>query len=333
MTGSITIGLLAVCALAAFPADGVAQRIPAGEGFDAGIDRIAATFAPALSGKTVAVFEFPDLQGRVSDLSRMISEQLTTELVRRLSTEGTVVERRQVRQVLAELNLQKTDLTAAEVAAVGRQLGADAIILGTQTVLGSQLVVNARAVTVTGGRVVAAERMSVQPSQELLELAHSGLDLPDLTRTRAPEAPLAPPPSAPSQPPPPAPPPAPVRQSVTTGTITLVLNGCTQRADEVHCSLSVTSTKDKPFGIIDFYALEPSRMVDPDGNIHPLAKATVGGRGSADLVPGVPMAATLDFDNVPRIDSIPLIEIFWFDQDRDDGQAVSARFLNVPVRR
>jgi len=317
--------LLWLAAVLLHPCRAAAQRE---ETFDEGIVHIAESFAPALNGKTVAVFEFPDLEGRVSNLSRLISEQLTTELVQRMASQGTVVERRQVRQVMAELNLQKTDLTAAEVAQVGRQLGADAIVLGSTTVLGNQIMVNARAVTVTGGRVVAASRMNVSGTPEMLALASSGLDAPTL----APRPSTAASTSArtPAQPAPP-PPPQPVEQRANVGAVTLVLKGCKSRGGALECELTVTGTEDERISIshMDVFNDRPSRIIDPAGVLHTVDNISIGGRGEgADLVAGVPVSAAIRWEQVPDMRAIPLIELMvWY---RENWSTV--RFRDVPVR-
>jgi len=138
--------------------------------FELEITRLGQTFATSTVGRTIAVLEFPDLQNRTTDLSRLVSEELTTVLVRSLGSRGRVVERRHVLQVLAEENLAKAELTREQVSYVGRRLGASAIVLGSTAIVGQRLVVNARMVDVAGFDVLAADRLSVQALPELVGL-------------------------------------------------------------------------------------------------------------------------------------------------------------------
>jgi TolB-like protein len=306
--------------------------------FDAAITGLAENLAPALAGKTVAVFEFPDLEGRTSNLSRMVSEQLTTELVQQLGGGGTIVERRQVIQVLAELKLQRTDLTADEVTRVGRQLGADAIVLGSVTVLGAQLVVNARAVTVDGGRVVSAGRRNVRGSSELLALAQSGYDVTPLTGRRTGDgvSSTASSNTAAGRTLQASVPPEPKRLVETprlleerSGPVTLKLNRCTHQRGSIRCEGMVISTEDHSFAIQTMGFPEDqifayTRMIDEEGGIHVLSS----GSFNVELVAGVPVRVVLEFQGVPASKKIPLIELRIWSENRSGVM----RFRDVPVQ-
>jgi TolB-like protein len=282
------------------------------ESFDSGIARVAEALARPLGGQTVAIFEFPDLEGRVTNLSRLVSEQLTTELVQRLVGHGRVLERRQVLQVLTELNLQKTDLTAAEVSRVGRQLGADAIVLGSITTIGDQIVVNARAVRVTGGEVVAADRMSITGSSNLIALATSGIGAPSLIpSTSRPAATVA------SQP-------APQRAQFhgQIGDVTVELTGCTQGGSTIRCRFWLTSRTDGQFAL-SFY----SKLFDQAGDeFEPYEIAIANTGQEANLVAGVRTSASMVFTNVPPTQTLSLFNVIGRYNDYETIQ-----FRNVPV--
>jgi TolB-like protein len=292
------------------------------ESFDGGIARIAESLAQPLVGRTVAVFEFPDLESRVNNLSRLVSEQLTTELVQRLMGRGRVLERRQVIQVLTELNLLRTDLTSAEVARVGRQLGADAIVLGSATTIGDQIVVNVRAVAVTGGEVLAANRMSVQGSQHLLALASAGLGAPSLTPSPQPSG--SRPPSGQPAPPRPA-----QRFRGNIGAVSVELVQCTQNGSNVRCDLILTNT-----GPDDEFSLavdSDTRMFDTAGNEYHARSGQVTNRQQeytvqVTLISGLPTRASVTFRDVAETSSIPLLEINGY----SNGWR-TAQFRNVPM--
>jgi TolB-like protein len=289
------------------------------ESFDSGIARVAEALAQPLGGQTVAIFEFPDLEGRVTNLSRLVSEQLTTELVQRLVGRGRVLERRQVLQVLAELNLQKTDLTAAEVSRVGRQLGANALVLGSATTIGDQVVVNARVVRVTGGEVVAANRMSITGSQNLVALATSGIGAPSLipstSRTAA---------SVARPTPQPAPQRVPFRGQV--GDVTVELIGCTQGGSMIRCNFWLTSRTDGQFALSI-----RSRLFDQAGNEfapydYEIKIANSG--QEANMVAGVRTSASMVFRDVPPTQSLSLFRVVG-----RHGSYEMIEFRNVPVGR
>lgn len=250
----------------------------------------------------------------------MISEQLTTELVQQLIGKARVLERRQVLQVLAELDLQKTDLTAAEVSRVGRQLGADAIVLGSATTIGDQIVVNVRVVAVTGGEVLSANRMNVQASQNLLVLGISGENGPSMVPNPAPEA-IPPRPSNV----------APRTSSAfrgTIGSVTIELQTCAQSGGTIRCELLLTNNGDDGNFTLHGYS---SRLFDSGGNGYRGNTAQVANRdgenAQATLVAGIPTRASLTFRGVAETTQLPLLEISGY-----MNGAETLRFRNVPVR-
>lgn len=312
--------------------------------FDAGIARIADRLASAVPGRTIAVFEFPDLEGQVTNLGRLVSEQLTTELVQR-SSGGKVVERRQVVQVLTELNLLKTDLTGDEVKVVARQLGADAIALGTVSVVGDRLLVNARLVGVSGGEVLSAERMSIRAPRELLALAGSGLAAPTLT-PKPPQAKV--PPSAPartqSAPEPSQLAPAPV-VSTKFGQVTITTSGCSRTGGTVTCRLQLTNTgPDAEFIMANAIGApvkfpQDSRLYDDSGNLFEAPRFRIGnqegdhGLGSM-LISGVPTDATITSTGIPTSSTrVSLLEIVaGLEVEGDERQWNLLRLRDLPLR-
>lgn len=324
--------------LVAVPAAG--QRRQQGETFDDGIVRVAGTIAPRVEGRTVAVFEFPDLENRITNLGRMVSEQLTTELVQQTIGRARVLERRQVIQVLTELNLLRTDLTAEQVTEVGRQLGADAIVLGSATTLGSRVLVNARVVAVTGGELLAADRLSVEAPQELLALASAGIGGPSLTPAPKPQAGGSQPPAPAATPPASAqaaaPPPAP-RPQASYRSLAMTVESCTRSGDRLTCTLQVLNTGDDDQNLtltVERWS-QHTRIVDGNGNEY---RAEQIGLANAQpdflpvrrtLVAGVAAQARLFFDTEDaRVDRIALLEVvgYWGEDE------FVLRVRNVPVR-
>ncbi len=102
----------------------------------------------------VADFTYPD--GRASGDGGVVSERLTTELVRR--KKFRVAERKEMDAVLAELKLQSSGaMDQGSIKSVGKMLGADWLILGTLTELPrGRIEVNARLVGVESGEIVNA---------------------------------------------------------------------------------------------------------------------------------------------------------------------------------
>lgn len=141
--------------------------------FDASIRSGASTFAEAAGARTIAILDFPTLDNRITQLGIFVSEQLTTDIAQAMaeaSTGGRVVERRQVLQILEEERLTAYGLTDSQLSTVAAKLGATAVVIGTATVIGEDVVVNARLVDVDGASVIAASRISGSTAPEFRAL-------------------------------------------------------------------------------------------------------------------------------------------------------------------
>jgi TolB-like protein len=310
------------------------------ETFAQGLHRIASTFARAGQGKTIAVLEFPNLEDQTSNLSRLVSERLTTELVRTLMPRGRVVERRQVIQVLTERGLAQANLTSDQVRQIGQLLGADAVVLGTHTIVGRNLVVNARLVTVPAGNVAAADLLDIAAPPELLALAQTGLPArrltpmsPDPLQTRTPETDtsaildIESPDSASTR--------VPARQPLTRnlGDLTFRLSQCRGRGTSILCAFTVTAiTADATF--------RPgcggtSRLYDESGQetlaSHMyLANQYIDSRSEATLVAGVTTPGEYTFrDTREDARNISLLKLHFCSLSNQ----FELEFRDIPIQR
>jgi TolB-like protein len=183
--GGLGIGILAGAALAvglagcgeqaggASPPDGAATPPSAGgqpaSGVDSvtlGVQSVGRTLVPAATGRTVAVLQFPDLENRSTAFGKSIAERLTTVLVQGIGSRGSVLERSQVDQVLEELNLLG-EISTQDATAAGQRLGADVVVVGSTAVIDDRVVVNARAVNVADGRVLAADGFTAKATRQV----------------------------------------------------------------------------------------------------------------------------------------------------------------------
>ncbi len=114
------------------------------------------------SEKKIAVATFNYLDGRQSDDGYVISERITTELVR--LRKFRVTERKEIEKVLTELKLQRSGAIGDDsVKSIGKMLGADWMALGTLAELsGRQIEINARLVGVESGEIINAYSVKVK---------------------------------------------------------------------------------------------------------------------------------------------------------------------------
>src|SRR6185503_18184287 len=123
--------------------------------------------------RTIAVVEFADLRGNVTDFGRFIAEELITRLYE--TKKFKVIERQLLNKVVAEQRLSLTgmiDQTSAQK--LGKLLGVDAIVSGTVTDLGKSLRVNARVIDTSTGEIFAVASTEIAKDESVIALMGAG---------------------------------------------------------------------------------------------------------------------------------------------------------------
>ncbi len=119
--------------------------------------------------KQIAIMEFPDVNGKVTELGKLIPEELTTRMFK--ATEFQVVERQLLNKVLEEQKLGASGvLDPNSVAEIGNVLGVDAIVTGTVVDRGDAIRINARMIETEQAHVFAVASVSVSREAYLLNL-------------------------------------------------------------------------------------------------------------------------------------------------------------------
>lgn len=165
---SMAAGLMAFLTGCAGPTPAVAQKVEPPpvvlaqaapeKTLDRGVESLAQQIAssmPAEKRPLTAVLDFNDLSGNVSAFGRLISEELVTKLFQ--TKRVRVVERGLLEKALNELKFNLSEVVdPARAKQLGKQVGADAIVIGTITDLGSTVKINARLIEVEKGDILAA---------------------------------------------------------------------------------------------------------------------------------------------------------------------------------
>ena len=133
-------------------------------GFNEAMDAIASQITSEIgenSKKQLAVVDFTDLDGEVSDLGKYVAEEILSRLFK---VEGIrIVERRLMKKVMDEMKLQKSGaLDDKSAKKLGTLLGVDALCTGTITELQRSVKINARLIDVEIGRVFAVASVEVE---------------------------------------------------------------------------------------------------------------------------------------------------------------------------
>jgi len=162
----ISIILLVFVSLSRIMSGGLTQTIDEALG-DLSEQIIAST--SETNRQKIAIIEFSDLDGKITELGKFVSEGLVTRLVK--SKKFNVVERQILDKVIEEHKLTLTGLideaTAKEISKI---LGLDAICSGTITDLVNSVEINARIISTETGSILAAASVEIKKDQAIKNL-------------------------------------------------------------------------------------------------------------------------------------------------------------------
>lgn len=114
----------------------------------------------------IAVIEFPNLEGKVTDLGKYLAEELTTRLFR--TGRFQIIERQLMNKMMEEQKLSATGLIDEKTASkFGRILGVDALTTGTVADLNTSVKINARLIAVETGSVFAVASVNIPMNKEV----------------------------------------------------------------------------------------------------------------------------------------------------------------------
>ncbi len=147
---------------------------------EAQLDKLASEISnstPRQQKSRIAVIEFSDVGGQVTNLGRFVAEELTTRLFS--SGRFHVVERQLIVKLLQEQHLSMSGLVDEKTAKrAGAVLGVDLIATGTVTDLGPKLRINARVIETETGAVFAVASADFLKNDQLTKLQGTVAEAP-----------------------------------------------------------------------------------------------------------------------------------------------------------
>ena len=166
------IGLLTACATPHSPSSAQQAKLAISDiSLDSQLDKLAREICsnlPQQAKSKIAVIDFPDLNGNVTDLGKFLAEELTTKLF--TSGKYQVIERRLIEKLLKEQQLSMTGAIDEKTAMkVGLLLGVDVLATGTTADLGSNIKINARTISVEKGSVLSVASVMI-PKNDQVEI-------------------------------------------------------------------------------------------------------------------------------------------------------------------
>ncbi|HMG75029.1 MAG TPA: FlgO family outer membrane protein [Pyrinomonadaceae bacterium] len=238
--------------------------------------------------KTIAVVEFGDLKGRVTDVGRFVAEKLITRLYQ--TKKFKVIERQHLNRIIAEQKLSLTGMIDPKTAQrLGKLLGVDAIAAGTVTDLGKTLDVNARLINAETGEVFGVASVEIAKDDTVLKLLEQGESAPDTTESSPPTGKKK-------------------SQKVDAEFFTFELTQCRLSGQTALCDLVITNHDvERRLRV----ASGVNILFDEFGNSHGLRDFQIDkGQEIVVLVSGVPTKARITFDGIPtQVTRSPLLTL------------------------
>jgi curli biogenesis system outer membrane secretion channel CsgG len=200
--------------------------------------------------KMIAVVDFTDLQGNVTELGRFLAEEFSVAFAG--AGKGfEVVDRTHLKSILAEHKLSATGIMDPQTARkLGQIAGVDALVTGTITPFGDSIRVSVKILDTSTARVIGASSGDIAKTKAIEELLARGID----TGTR--ESTTTPPPTSP------------VRKGVETSGFILSPLKCFRKIDALQCTISFQNTGNEQVSL----RITPknSHLVDNHGNKYPV---------------------------------------------------------------
>lgn len=126
--------------------------------------------------KKIAVVDFADLQGNVTELGRFISEEISVDLT--TTSKGfEIIDRTHLKTILTEHKLSLSGIVDQKtVKKLGQIAGVDAIVTGSVTPFGDSVRVTCKVIATDTARVIGAAKGDIAKTKAIEELLGKGIE-------------------------------------------------------------------------------------------------------------------------------------------------------------
>lgn len=286
------------------------------------IKNISTTIADRISSlgkRTVAVVDFTDLQGNVTELGRFLAEEISVSLASSAKN-FEVVDRTHLKAILQEHKLSSTGLIDPQTAMkLGQITGVEALVTGTITPFGDSVRLSVKVLDAKNAKLIGACSMDIAKTKAIEELLSSSIgEQKSLASQTTFKSQLK------------------SQQKVEIKNFLFEINECKISGEEVTCSMFITNlSNDRNLGIYaDSFFDGRSVMYDDRGNLYVarhVQLANIGGSSGVELllISGVPTRATLSFKGFSKEASlISLLEVKCKSEEN-----FTVKFRNIPLSR
>jgi TolB-like protein len=276
--------------------------------------------------KTIAVVDFVDLQGNVTELGRFIAEEFSIALT--IVRKGfKVVDRTHLKTILKEHKLVITGMIDPTTAKkLGQISGVDSLVTGTITPFGDSVRLAVKILDTATGDVIDALSGDIAKTKAIEELLTKGIDIGTQTAVSSAGGPSLPTP----------------KQSVKVQDFIFQLIEAKSGGDTVNCHILITNNDpaDRDLALIlktYFYGsvYDKSFIIDNFGNKYGIDEISLGTQSPREgkvlqlLASGVPTNARVFSKISPKAQKIALLEILC----RQRNQEFKVQFRNISLTR
>lgn len=149
--------------------------------FEKEIDQLSNKIAEKIASagkKKIAVVDFTDIDGSITELGRFTAEEFSTSLAGS-KKEFIVIDRFHLKTILKEHKLSSTGLIDQNTARqLGKLAGVDALVTGTLTPLGESVRINVKVLDIETAAVIDAKRGNIAMTDAIKSLMEKGINLP-----------------------------------------------------------------------------------------------------------------------------------------------------------
>jgi len=287
---------------------------------DKQLDNLSLQIVASLSSEGVtkiAVIEFSDIEGKITNLGRFIAEELITRLYRTGKFE--VIERQLLSKVLKEHSLNMSGIIDQNSAIeIGKILGVDAIATGSLTDFGNSIKINARLINTETGKIFSVASGTITKNDAIKDLMD---EVPVTISAAGHDSPISP------------------VIAVMADDIRIEMNSCIRFGMNVICTLFVTNMAENDQEFVIQYGKKPTTLYDDFGNNYLMCSASIANqkqkfqkKGSGyqsvknNLVSGITVEVKLEFEDVSsQASKITLLDL-------NCGQRIGRiEFRDIPI--
>ena len=314
---SKTIGSLSVCGAAMF----LSLLVSSAFGYEKEIEQLSAQMAEKIAGKgkkTVAVVDFTDLQGNVTELGRFLAEELSGSLSK--GERGfEVVNRSNLKQLIQEHKLFSTGVIDQKAAMkLGEFSGIEALITGTITPFTENIRVSTSVLDMKTAKVIDNEKENIPRTKDINELLGKEINSENVSSLTE-RAKMA--------------------DSQVVEGILFEAKGCKLSGGSLTCRLLVTSQdEDKEISVFNDHDWSArTRVFDNMSNEYRASMLEIANKKSRSssaghtLVSGVATKLAFTFEGIKEsMESLSLLEVAF---SNNLASISKAQLRNIPVSR